>query len=186
MNDEMIVDLYLSRNQNAISETQQIYGKRLNHLSFNIVKNKEDANECENDTYLNAWNNIPPNSPKDFLFSFLAKITRNISLNLYNKYHTQKRFAHIVELTREMEECIPNPNDQDMKISESDLTKTINKFLYSLKNIEREIFVSRYWYSESIKEIAITYNFSESKIKSMLMRIRNKMKKYFESEGVEL
>ena len=179
MNDEMIVDLYLSRDESAISETQHMYGKRLNSLSFNIVKNEEDANECENDTYLSTWNNIPPKSPKTYLFSFLAKITRNISLNLYNKNHTQKRFAHITTLTQEMEECIPNPNDDDMKISESDLTETINKFLYTLKEVEREIFVNRYWYAESIKEISTIYDFSESKVKSMLMRTRNKLKKYF-------
>ncbi len=186
MNDEIIVDLYLHRNETAISQTQQTYGKKLNCLAFNIVKNEEDANECENDTYLSAWNNIPPKSPKTYLFSFLAKITRNISINLYNKNHTQKRFAHITTLTNEMEECIPNPSDCAFEISESDLTDTINKFLYSLKDIEREIFVKRYWYAESVKEIAITYNFSESKIKSMLMRVRNKMKDYFESEGIEL
>lgn len=186
MNDDMIVDLFIEKNEKALSESATKYGIKLKRISFNIVQNMSDAEECENDTYLSAWNSIPPHSPKQYLFSFLAKITRDISINLYNKNHVKKRFAHIVELTHEMEECIPNPNDEDMKISEHVLTENINQFLYSLKETEREIFVKRYWYAESIKEIAIVYNFSESKIKSMLMRTREKLKKYFEREGLVL
>lgn len=185
MNDENIVYLYLKRNESAISETKQIYGKKLNRLSYNIVKNMEDATECESDTYLKAWNTIPPNEPKKYLFSYLAKITRNVSINLYNKGKSQKRFAHIVELTHEMEECIPNPSD-DFNVLESFLTDVINKFLYTLGDTERTVFVKRYWFAESIKDVANATGFSESKIKSMLMRTRNKMKKYFESEGVEI
>lgn len=186
MVNEMLVDLYLERNETAISCTQQIYGKRLNRLSFNIVKDAEDAKECENDTYLKTWDNIPPKTPKTYFFSFLAKITRNISINLYNKNHADKRFTHITQLTHEMEECIPNPNDEEMKISDENLSEIISKFLLSLKETEREIFIKRYWYCESIKEISHDFGFSESKIKSMLMRTRNKMKAHFESEGVDL
>lgn len=186
MNDEKIVELYINRNEVAISETQKMYGAKLNRLSYNIIKNRDDADECENDTYLQAWNNIPPKSPGKYLFSFLAKITRNITINLYKKNHTQKRFAHIVELTREMEECIPSPSDEYATISDSDLTENISKFLYTIKPTEREIFVKRYWYAMSVIEIAVSYNFTESKVKSMLMRTRNKLKKYFESEGIEI
>ncbi|MEG2191886.1 MAG: RNA polymerase sigma factor [Oscillospiraceae bacterium] len=186
MNDEMIVELYLARDETAITQTQALYGNRLKRLSFNIVNNLEDATECENDTYLSAWNSIPPKSPKTYLFSFLAKITRNISINLYNKNHTQKRYAHIVELTQEMEECIPSPSDDEMKISQNVLTETINSFLLSLPSTEREIFVTRYWYAESIKAIAKQFNSSESKVKSILFRTRNKLKKYFEKENFDL
>lgn len=186
MNDEAIVDLYLQRNQQAITESSVKYSARLKQVSFNIVQNISDAEECENDTYLSAWNSIPPKSPKTYLFSFLAKITRNLSINLYNKNHTQKRYANVVELTKEMEECIPYPNDDVCKLSDVELTQSINKFLKTLKKEERNIFVKRYWFSESIKEISYKYGISESKAKSMLMRTRQKLKNFFESEEIEL
>ncbi len=186
MNDEIIVDLYLTKDENAITRTKEIYGKKLNLLSLNIVRSQEDADECESDTYLKAWNSIPPQKPKTYLFSFLAKITRNLSINTYNKYHTNKRFAHIVELTREMEECLPNPNDEEMIISESELMKSVNNFLFSLNQLERELFIKRYWYAFSINDLSVSYKFTQSKVKSMLMRTRNKMKKHFESEGLNL
>ena len=186
MDDETIVDLYLQKDEKAIFESSTKYGTRLKRISFNIVQNISDAEECENDTYLSAWNSMPPHSPKQYLFSFLAKITRNISINLYNKNRAQKRYANIVELTKEMEECIPSPNDEVCKIAETELTESISKFLRTLAKEERAVFVTRYWYSEPIKEIANKFGISGSKVKSMLMRTRNKLKKYFESEGLEL
>lgn len=186
MNDEMIVDLYLQKNQNAITESAVQYGTKLKQISFNIVQNISDAEECENDTYLSAWNSIPPHSPKKYLFSFLAKIIRNLSINLYNKNHTQKRYANMVELTKEMEECIPSPNDEICKITEIELTESISRFLKTLAKEEQAIFVTRYWYSEPIKAVASKFGVSQSKTKSMLMRTRNKLKKHFESEGLEL
>ena len=186
MNDEMIVALYLQNDEKALSESALKYGAKLNRISFNIFQNKSDAEECENDTYLAAWNSIPPNSPKQYFFSFLAKITRNISINLYHKNHRQKRHAHIVELTKEMEECIPLSSDEVCRTSDTKLTECISKFLSSLSKEERGVFVTRYWYAESIKEVAKRFSISESKAKSMLMRIRNKLKNHFESEGLEL
>ncbi len=186
MNGETIVDLYLQKDEKAIFESSSKYGTKLKRISFNIVQNISDAEECENDTYLSAWNSIPPNSPKQYLFSFLAKIIRNLSINLYNKNHTQKRYANIVELTKEMEECIPSPNDEVCKITETELAESISKFLKTLAKEEQAVFVTRYWYSEPIKEVTNKFGISESKTKSMLMRTRNKLKKHFESEGLEL
>lgn len=186
MNDEMIVDLYLQKNQKAITESAVQYGSKLKRISFNIVQDMSDSEECENDTYLSAWNNIPPHSPKQYLFSFLAKIIRNLSINRYNKNHTQKRYMNMVELTKEMEECIPSPDDEVCKIADNELTETISRFLKSLSKEEQAVFVTRYWYSEPVKEVANKFSISESKTKSMLMRTRNKLKKYFESEGLEL
>lgn len=186
MDDEMIVELYIRRDQKALSESAVKYGVKLKRISFNIVKNMSDAEECENDTYLAAWNSIPPNSPKHYLFSFLAKISRNISINLYNKNHRKKRYAHIVELSKEMEECIPSPSDDICKIEDSELTECISKFLKELSDEERNIFVLRYWFAEPIKGVAKQFKMSESKTKSMLMRIRNKLRKYLEREGLEL
>ncbi len=186
MNDEMIVDLYLQRDESAIAQTTSKYGTQLKHISFNILQNLQHAQECENDTYLSAWNSIPPKNPRTYLFSFLAKIMRNISINLYNKNKAQKRLAHVVELTKEMEECIPSPTEAECNISNDELCQTINAFLNTLTKEERNIFVMRYWFAEPIKAICAKFKISESKVKSQLFRTRNKMKKYFESEGVEL
>lgn len=186
MKDEVIVNLYLQKNQQAITESSTKYGAKLKQISFNIVKNISDAEECENDTYLSAWNSIPPHSPQKYLFSFLAKIIRNLSINLYNKSHSQKRYVNMVELTKEMEECIPSPNDEVCKITDGELAESVSRFLKSLPKEEQAVFVTRYWYSEPIKEVAIKFSISESKTKSMLMRTRNKLKKHFESEGLEL
>lgn len=186
MNDEMIVDWYLEKNQNAIAESAVKYGTKLKRISFNIVQNMSDAEECENDTYLSAWNNIPPHSPKQYLFSFLAKIIRNLSINLYNKKHTQKRDMHLLELTKEMEECIPSPDHEACKIEDCELIESINRFLKRLSKEEQGVFVTRYWYSEPIKEVANKFSISESKTKSMLMRTRAKLKQHFEREGLAL
>ena len=186
MKDDMIVDLYINRDKQALIESSNKYGDKLKRISFNILQSLADAEECENDTYLSAWNAIPPASPKEYLFSFFAKITRNISINLYNKNNAKKRSANVVELTKEMEECIPNPNDNKCKIEDNDLKEYINSFLNSIPKVERNIFVKRYWFGDSIKELAAEFNFTESKVKSMLMRTRNKLKKYFEDKGVLL
>lgn len=186
MKDEAIVDLYLQKDQQAITASSAKYGSKLRQISFNIVQNNSDAEECENDTYLSAWNSIPPNSPKTFLFSFLAKVIRNLSINVYNKNHTQSRYANIVELTKEMEECIPSPTDEACKIADSEFTESINKFLKTLAKEERDIFVHRYWYSEPIKSVSEKFHISESKTKSMLMRTRQKLKNHFESEVLDL
>ncbi len=186
MNDDKIVDLFLERNQTAIKETQIKYGSKLKRISYNILFNEEDVNECENDTYLNAWNSIPPKSPKSYLFSFLAKIIRNTSINLYNKNHAKKRISHIQELTKELEECIPSPSDDYLVLEESNLTKHINEFLNLLKEDDRNIFILRYWFSYSIKDISKKYRVSDSKIKSSLFRTRNKMRNFFEDKGVIL
>ncbi|QSX09487.1 RNA polymerase sigma factor [Alkalibacter rhizosphaerae] len=186
MEDEMIVDLYLQRDEKAIAESSVKYGGRLQRISFNIVRNISDAEECENDTYMSAWNSIPPRSPKKYLFSYLAKITRNLSINLYNKNHAKKRYANVVELTKEIEECIPSPRDEECRIKETKLAESISRFLKALGKEERDVFVTRYWYSEPIKAVANQFGISESKTKSMLMRTRNKLKKHFQSEGLEL
>ena len=186
MDDKTIVDLYLRKDQNALSASAEKYGTRLKQISFRIVHDISDAEECENDTYLSAWNSIPPHAPNHYLFAFLAKIVRNISLNLYTKNHTQKRYAHIVELSKEMEECLPAPSDDPCSACDSELMQCINRFLLRLSEEERTVFVRRYWFADSIKEVASRFNISESKTKSMLLRTRNKLKKYFESEGLQL
>ncbi len=186
MEDFAIVDLFISRNESAIDMTKEKYGKSLRKISYNIINNISDVEECESDTYLSAWNTIPPKTPKDYLFAFLAKIVRNLSLNKYRSNHTQKRNSLVVELTTEMQDCIPNPNDEMCKLEDSELISHINTFLESLGKEEMCVFVRRYWFSDSVKEIAKRYSMSESKVKSMTFRTRNKLRDYFIKEGIEL
>ena len=113
MDDEKIVELYLKRNEEAIGRTSEKFGKRLQKLSFGITEDFETAEECENDTYLEAWNRIPPHEPKSYLYAFLARITRHLSINRCRERERLKRKAFLCELSAEMEECIPPPDDMD-------------------------------------------------------------------------
>lgn len=182
MTDEMIVDLYLEKNSNAITETKSKYGRQILRISSNIVRNISDAEECEADTYLKTWQSIPPAAPKTYLFSFVAKIARNISLNLYAKQHAKKRSATMVELSKELENILPATDTS--KLKEREFAGYINKFLSTLAEDERNVFVRRYWYCDNIREIMAAYSFSQSKVKSMLLRTRKKLEKYIQKEGL--
>jgi len=186
MNDSEIVELYWERSENAIAETSKKYSRYCYYISYNILHNNEDANECVNDTYLRAWNAIPPRRP-DCLSSFLGKITRNLSLDRYKQYAAEKRGLGQTELVlSELEDCISGTSDIEQRIDEMVLVENINKFLVALPKINRIVFVRRYWYLSTTKEIAEQYKMSESKVKSMLFRTRNELKKHFEKGGIIL
>ena len=129
MDDAGIVELYLSRDESAISQTAQKYGARLRRLSYRILGDKRAAEECENSTYFEAWNLIPPNEPKTYFFVFLASIARHIAIDECRKNSAEKRSAMICELTREMEECIPDGSNIEGDIDADDLRRAINSFL---------------------------------------------------------
>lgn len=183
MDDTSIVELYLSRSEKAINETQKKYGDFLRNLAFNIVKDHQTAEECENDTYLQAWDSIPPHEPKSYLFAFLARITRNLSLNCCRNRNRLKRNAFICELSAEMEQCIPAPDDVACRIDEIAFGKALNGFLSIQSPQKRIVFLRRYWYLDSISTIAKRYGLRESTVKTMLFRIRKNFKKYLEQEG---
>ena len=183
LDDSKIVDLYLERDEAAIKQTSKKYGKRLRALSFGIVNDQLSAEECENDTYLEAWNSIPPHEPRSYLYAFLARITRHISLNCCRDRSRLKRSAFICELSAEMEECIPDPDDSGCRVDDIVLGEAINKFLGSLDAQKRNIFLRRYWYMDSISDISKRYALSESKIKTTLFRCRNKLREYLKKEG---
>lgn len=185
MEDNAIIELYWQRSQNAISETAAKYGGRLNSLSMNILHSREDAEECVNDTYHAAWNTLPPQRP-GFFFAYLAKLTRNFSFSRYDYYHAKKRGATVVELSSELENCIPAPNDLEQKMESKEIGRIVSEFLHSQSPEMRRVFVRRYWYLDSIQTISETYGISESKVKSMLFRMRGKLREHFEKEGVEL
>ena len=181
----MIIDLFWQRSQQAITETAAKYGIRLHSLSMNILHDREDAEECVNDTYHATWNSLPPEKPNCF-FAYLAKLTRNFSFGKYDYRHAQKRTATIVELSGELENCIPAPNDLERKMESEEIGRIISDFLY-MQSIEmRKVFVRRYWYMDSIQAISHAYGISESKVKSMLFRMRNKLRAHLEQEGIIL
>lgn len=184
MEDEKIIELYWSRAESAVSETAKKYGKYCFCIAHNILHSIEDADECVNDTYVNVWNAIPPNRPNR-LSTFLGKITRNLSLQRYRKYTAEKRGGGQMELVlSEMEDCIPAASDAEQFSNDMVLNEAFNKFLKALPQTERIVFVRRYWYISPIKDIAKQSGMGESKVKSMLFRTRNKLKKYLESEGI--
>jgi len=186
MEDERIIDLFMDRDENAISATAEKYGKRLRLISARITGDIMTAEECENDTYNEAWNRIPPNEPRTYFLAFLSKIVRNISINRCVERDALKRKAEIVELSEEMEQCIPAPNDVEASIDGAELGKAVSDFLREQPKEKRVIFMHRYFYLDSVTAIAKRFGYSESKVKTMLFRMRNDLQKYLIREGYEL
>jgi len=183
MDDREIIDLYWQRDERAIDETASKYGAYCMKISYNILQSTADSEENVNDTYLQTWKNIPPHRPT-MLIAFLAKITRNLALNRYKANHTQKRFANEFALSLdELDLCTPSKISVEDEAEIGELSKSISRFLYEQKKDARNVFVCRYFYSESIDEIAKRFGYSQSKIKSMLMRTRTKLRAWLEKEG---
>lgn len=184
MEDKQIVELYWARSEQAITETDQKYGKYCYYIAHNILKNHEDSEECVNETYWKAWGLMPPKQPQK-LSAFLGKITRNLSINKYNLLHTQKRGEGQFPIAlEELQECIPSGENVEQAVENEELAEIFNRFLEMLPVEKRKVFMRRYWYFSPIKEIAEEYGMSESKIKMLLMRTRKEFKNYLEMEGV--
>ncbi len=183
MDDVKIVALFFARDEAAIQHTADVYGARLRAISQNIVRDMPTAEECENDTYLQAWHSIPPHAPQTYLFAFLARIIRHVSLNRCRDRQRLKRWAYLCELSAEMEQCIPSPDDCECRMDEQLFADIINRFLSSLSQPKRVVFLRRYWYLDSITDIAARYGYSESRVKTMLFRTRNELRHYLEREG---
>lgn len=181
MEDEKIIELLWNRDEQGLSELKNKYERNLQSLSQRIV-DVEDAMECVNDTYIAVWNSIPPKRPK-FLCAYIMKICRNLSYNKLEWYGAAKRNVQIVELSRELEQCIPSA---DISIEEKELGDLLSKFLRGLPEEKRHIFIRRYWYGDSIHELAESFDYKESKIKSSLFRVRNELREYLRKEGVFL
>lgn len=183
MNDQLIVELYLARDEAAIGETSAQYGLKLKRIAASILGDAHAAEECVNDVYLRAWNSIPPNEPRQYLFAYLARITRQIALSRLKTAGALKRSALLTELTAEMEECLPFGADTADEAEARELSRLINAFLAMLSAEKRAVFLRRYWYFDSIAEIAKSFGFRESKVKTMLFRMREKLRAYLEKEG---
>lgn len=183
MEDKYIIDLYWQRSEEAISQTVSKYGAYCHSVAWNILHNSEDSEECVNDTYLRAWDTIPPQRPS-VLQTFLGKITRNLSLDRWRSNRAQKRNGGVFLALEELQDCVPG-SDGDLS---EDLTiqDALNGFLVSLSQEQRKVFLRRYWYLSPVKEIAEDYGISESKVKMTLLRTREKLRAYLESEGIVL
>lgn len=183
LDDNEIVALYLLRNEMAIERTAEKFGSRLVALAYGIVRDRQTAEECENDTYMEAWNTIPPHEPRSYLYAFLARITRHIALNCCRARSRLKRSALLCELSTEMEQCIPAPDDIECRVDDMALSEALNGFLSTLGEEKRNIFVRRYWYLDSIADISERFALSESKVKTTLFRCRNRLREHLEKEG---
>ena len=182
MKDTDIITLYNQRNERAIYETHRKYGDYCMSISLGILHNHQDAEECVNDTYLKAWNSMPPERP-DSLSAYLGKLTRNLALNRYAHEHADKRNIHLTAIYDEATE--PFADSADM-LDEMILREAINTFLASLSSETRILFMRRYWYMSPVKQIAHDYGLPEGTVKSILSRTRKKFKEYLEKEGIYL
>lgn len=185
MTDEAIVALFWSRSELALEETKAQYGRYVQSIAYGILQDREDAGEIANDTYLKAWNTIPPQRPSP-LKAFLGRIARQLALNRAEQKNAAKRgggqYAEVVE---ELSECLSDASVADFSDSLA-LQTALNGFLRSLPLEARRVFLRRYWYTASVSEIAQFYGMSESKVKSLLLRTRNKLKLYLEQEGIDV
>ena len=183
MDDKSIVDLYFRRNQEAITQTDQKYGRYCYSIAYNILTNKEDAEESVIDTYMAAWNAIPPRRPA-VLTTFLGKITRHISIDRWRERVAAKRGGGEVPLAlEELKDCVAGMQNVEMDYERKEIVRAYVTFLDALPVTERRVFLCRYWYVESIETIADQFGFSQSKVKTMLHRTRAKLRKQLAEEG---
>lgn len=183
MDDKSIVDLYFSRSEEAISRTDQKYGRFCYSIAYNILTSNEDAEESVSDTYMAAWNTIPPRRPS-VLAAFLGKITRHIAIDRWRERSASKRGGGEVTLAlEELENCVAGTQNVETELERKEIIRTYVKFLDALPITERRVFLCRYWYVESIETIADKFGFSQSKVKTMLHRTRTKLRGQLAKEG---
>ena len=183
MEDNRIVDLYWARSEDAITETSEKYGKYCYSIAYNILSNAEDADESVNDTYLDAWHNMPPHRPTT-LSTFLGKITRRVSIDKWRGRTADKRGGgEIVWALDEWADCVPSDHSVEREVEAATLEKIINDFVMSLPLMERRVFICRYWYLDPISAIAEQFGFSQSKVKMILHRQRQKLQSILEREA---
>lgn len=186
MDDQQIIELYWARAENAIAETADKYGSYCRSIAVHILRDERDSEECVNDTYWKAWNTMPPQRPSH-LAVFLGKITRNLSLDRWRSNTAQKRGGSQVPLAlEELRDCVPHPASTEQVIDDMALADALNRFLAGLKPEARKLFLGRYWYLRSIRELAGDFGLRESKVKMSLLRSREKLKSHLEQEGINL
>ena len=186
LGDEEIIELYWQRNESAISETDNKYGELVFKIAYNILNDKSDSEECQNDTYLDVWNAIPPTRPRVFL-AFIAKIARRVSIDLYRKKSNKKSIpSEFKSSIEELEYCLQEKCKVDEELAIKELAILINRYLRMLNDKQRFIFVGRHYFSSSIEEIARQVGTTPSNIYKSLEKIKKGLKSYLESNGVDV
>lgn len=186
MDDDGIIRLYWDRNDQAIRETSKKYGNYCKTIAKNILNNEEDAEECVNDTYLNAWNSMPTHWP-EHLATFLGKITRNLSFNRYKYNHAEKRAGGEITLVLdELTDCVSDTDHVEQMIDRQELKRAVDSFVRSLSTEKRNMFVRRYWYADSVSEIAKDYGMLQGSVSKILERTRKQLKTHLTERGFEL
>ncbi len=186
MDDKEILDLYWQRDMAAIQETDRKYGAYCKSIALHILENHEDAEECTNDTYLKAWNSIPPQRPQ-VLSAYLGKLVRNLSFDRYRYRQARKRGAGQMELVlEELAECVSGCENVEQEMDRRELVRTLNDFLQSISQELRGIFLCRYWYAMPVGEIARRFGKTESNVSVILNRLRKKLRVYLEERGYEV
>lgn len=187
MDDLQIIELYWLRDEDAVSESSAKYGRMLKRISFNILSSQQDSEECVNDTYERAWNTMPPHQPNS-LCAFLGRITRNLSINRWHENHAKKRGggvgAHV--LLSELSDCVPSSQTTETQTDGNFVTEVITKWLYSLPQEDRVLFLRRYWFGDSLKALAEESMTTPVKLAGRIYRLRKKLKEALEKEGVLL
>lgn len=186
MNDSELVRLFSLRDASAMVKTREKYGQRLRALSLHFVRDEATAQECERDTYVCAWKSIPPQSPFDHFYVFLAQMLRYIALHRCRSRVPLGRDGFVAALGAELEECIPWPSNQGCQLSDAALGQLLNDFLEQLSAEKRRMFVRRYWYMDSLAELAQGFDMSEARVEAMLARCRRQLRLYVERKGIAL
>lgn len=185
MEDSAIIDLYWGRDQRAVEETAGKYGSFLHSLSWNILRSRGDAEECVNDTYLAAWNTIPPERPRT-LGAYLGRIIRNLSISRYRANHAQKRYAGLEAMLSELEECVPGRADVEAELERRELGALLSSWLDALPREERDLFLRRYWYGEAVQDLAREAGLTPNQASQRLFRLRGLLRTMLESKGVDV
>lgn len=183
MNDKKIIELYWARDERAIPETDAVYGRYCYAIAYNVLSDHGESEECVNDTYLGAWNSMPPHRP-DILSAFLGKITRRLSIDRWRERTAAKRGGATIDAAlEELSFCIPGSVSAEREVEARELERLVDGFVHALPETERRVFLRRYWYMDSLADISRSFGFSQAKVKSMLHRTRQKLKKLLEKEG---
>lgn len=185
LEDNKIIDLFYARSEQALTELSAKYGTVCSRIARNILKNDLDAEECVNDTYLAAWNTIPPQNPNP-LPTYIFRIVRNISIARYHANTSVKRNSFYDAALDELEDCFASSVTVEQEIAANELSRQIDSFLDTLDKESRVMFVRRYWYSDNISDIAERFQISNNHVSVRLSRIRNKLKKHLKKEGYEI
>ncbi len=185
MEDEQILALYFARKEQAIAETARKYGALCSRIAGNILSLREDAEECVNDTYHAAWTRIPPERPRS-LSAFLGRITRNLAISRYRANHAQKRYSGMEILLSELNDCVPAPEDMEQIMDRRQLSARISQWLEALPEEDRRLFLRRYWYGDSVADLALEWGRTPGQISQTLLRLRRLLRAYLEKEGISL